>query len=34
MSDSPLSPQEIRPAATHAESGPAYSDAVAVSFLE
>jgi hypothetical protein len=35
MSDSPLSPQEIRAAAeTHAELGPEYSDAVVASFLD
>jgi hypothetical protein len=35
MSDSPLSPQEIRAAAeTHAELGPEYSDAVVAAFLE
>jgi hypothetical protein len=35
MSDSPLSPQEIRAAAeAHAELGPEYSDAVVASFLE
>jgi len=35
MSDSPLSPQEIRAAAeTHAELGPEYSDAVVSAFLE
>jgi hypothetical protein len=35
MSDSPLSPQEIRAAAeAHAELGPEYSDAVVASFLD
>ena len=35
MSDSPLSPQEIRAAAeVHRELGPEYSDAVVASFLE
>jgi hypothetical protein len=35
MSDSPLSPQEIRAAAAaHDELGPEYSDAVVASFLE
>ena len=35
MSDSPLSPQEIRAAAeAHEELGPEYSDAVVASFLE
>jgi len=35
MSDSPLSPQEIRAAAAaHYELGPEYSDAVVASFLE
>ena len=35
MSDSPLSPQEIRAAAAaHAELGPEYSDAMVASFLE
>ena len=35
MSDSPLSPEEIRAAAeAHAELGPEYSDAVVASFLD
>src|SRR5579863_8298718 len=35
MSDSPLSPQEIRAAAeAHAELGPEYNDAVVASFLD
>jgi hypothetical protein len=35
MSDSPLSPQEIRAAAeAHAELGPEYSDAVVAAFLD